>query len=88
MYTITSESLRQGERVHGGPVVGRVLRLLRRLLVEVVHGAQGVHGVQRVAVHAVVLHAVGKMQRGKEDEGGLSNFPPPTPTVFIYLFCK
>ncbi|TNN69810.1 hypothetical protein EYF80_019878 [Liparis tanakae] len=44
------------ERVHGRPVVGRVLRLLRCLLVQVVHGAEGVHGVQRVAVHPVVLH--------------------------------
>lgn len=43
--------------MHGGPVVGRVLRLLRGLLVQVVHGAEGVHGVQRVAVHPVVLHA-------------------------------
>lgn len=41
----------------GGPVVGRVLRLLRGLLVQVVHGAEGVHGVQRVAVHPVMLHA-------------------------------
>jgi len=43
--------------MHGWPVVGRVLRLLRGLLVQVVHGAQRVHGVQRVAVHPVVLHA-------------------------------
>lgn len=56
-HSITSESLGQRERVHGGPVVGRVLRLLRGLLVQVVHGAEGVHGVQRVAVHPVVLHA-------------------------------
>lgn len=56
VFSITSQPLGQGERVHGGPVVGRVLRLLRGLLVQVVHGAQGVHGVQRVAVHPVVLH--------------------------------
>lgn len=56
VLSITSQPLGQGERVHGGPVVGRVLRLLRGLLVQVVHGAQGVHGVQRVAVHPVVLH--------------------------------
>lgn len=56
VHSITSESLGQRERVHGGPVVGRVLRLLRGLLVQVVHGAQGVHGVQGVAVHPVVLH--------------------------------
>lgn len=56
-HSITSESLGQRERVHGGPVVGRVLRLLRGLLVQVVHGAEGVHGVQRVAVDPVVLHA-------------------------------
>lgn len=43
--------------MHGGPVVGRVLRLLRGLLMQVVHGAERVHGVQRVAVHPVVLHA-------------------------------
>lgn len=55
-FSITSQPLGQGERVHGGPVVGRVLRLLRGLLVQVVHGAQGVHGVQRVAVHPVMLH--------------------------------
>ena len=55
-FSITSQPLGQGERVHGGPVVGRVLRLLRGLLVQVVHGAQGVHGVQGVAVHPVVLH--------------------------------
>lgn len=54
--SITSQPLGQGERVHGGPVVGRVLRLLRGLLVQVVHGAEGVHGVQGVAVHPVVLH--------------------------------
>lgn len=56
VFSITSQPFGQGERVHGGPVVGRVLRLLRGLLVQVVHGAQGVHGVQRVAVHPVVLH--------------------------------
>lgn len=56
VFSITSQPLGQGERVHGGPVVGRVLRLLRGLLVQVVHGAEGVHGVQRVAVHPVVLH--------------------------------
>ena len=59
--SITSESLREGERVHGGPVVGGVLRL-RGLLVQVVHGAQGVHGVQGVAVHPVVLHGCGDTQ--------------------------
>lgn len=56
VFSITSQPLGQGERVHGGPVVGRVLRLLRGLLVQVVHGAERVHGVQRVAVHPVVLH--------------------------------
>lgn len=57
MHLITCQSLCQCERVHGRPVVGCVLRLLRSLLVQVVHGAEGVHGVQRVAVHPVVLHA-------------------------------
>lgn len=56
VFSITSQPLGQGERMHGGPVVGRVLRLLRGLLVQVVHGAERVHGVQRVAVHPVVLH--------------------------------
>ena len=56
VHSITSKSLGEGERVHGGPVVGRVLGLLRGLLVQVVHGAQGVHGVQGVSVHPVVLH--------------------------------
>lgn len=56
VFSITSQPFGQGQRVHGWPVVGRVLRLLRGLLVQVVHGAQGVHGVQRVAVHPVMLH--------------------------------
>lgn len=56
VFSITSQPLGQGESVHGGPVVGGVLRLLRGLLVQVVHGAERVHGVQRVAVHPVVLH--------------------------------
>jgi len=37
---LTSQSLREGERVNGRPVIRRVLRLLRRLLMQVVHGAQ------------------------------------------------
>lgn len=37
---LTSQPLCQGEGVHRGPVVRRVLGLLRRLLVEVVHGAE------------------------------------------------
>lgn len=53
---LTSQSFRQRKRVHGGPVVGSVLRLLSSLLMQVVHGAEGVHGVQRVTVHPVVLH--------------------------------
>lgn len=69
VHSITSESLCQCERVHGGPVVGRVLRLLRGLLVQVVHGAEGVHGVQRVAVHSVVLHGERwvYLRSGRED---------------------
>lgn len=53
---LTSQPLCQGEGVHRGPVVRRVLGLLRRLLVEVVHGAEWVHSVEGVAVHPVVLH--------------------------------
>lgn len=53
---LTSQPLREGERVNGRPVIRRVLRLLRRLLMQVVHGAQRIHGVKRVSVHSVVLH--------------------------------
>ncbi len=53
---LTSQSLRERERVNGRPIVRRVLRLLRRLLMQVVHSAQWVHGVERVSVHSVVLH--------------------------------
>lgn len=53
---LTSQSLCQGEGVHGGPVVGGMLGLLGCLLVEVVHGAQRVHGVQGVTIHSIVLH--------------------------------
>lgn len=53
---LTSQSLCQGEGVHGGPVVGGVLGLLGCLLVEVVHGAQRVHGMQGVTIHSIVLH--------------------------------
>lgn len=68
VLSITSQPLGQGERVHGGPVVGRVLRLLRGLLVQVVHGAQGVHGVQRVAVHPVMLHGERPLPAERERE--------------------
>lgn len=73
VFSITSQPLGQGERVHGGPVVGRVLRLLRGLLVQVVHGAEGVHGVQGVAVHPVVLHAERPLpaeRSGRREEEG------------------
>lgn len=74
VLSITSQPLGQGERVHGGPVVGRVLRLLRGLLVQVVHGAEGVHGVQGVAVHPVVLHGERPLTCGEKraSSGGRS----------------
>lgn len=74
VFSITSQPLGQGERVHGGPIVGRVLRLLRGLLVQVVHGAEGVHGVQRVAVHPVVLHGERPLTCGEKraSSGGRS----------------
>lgn len=37
---LTSQSLCKSQCMHRGPVVRCVLRLLRRLLVKVVHGAQ------------------------------------------------
>lgn len=55
---LTSQPLGERERVDGWPVVGGMLRLLSRLLVEVVHGTQGVHGVEGIPVHPVVLHGV------------------------------
>lgn len=60
---LTSQSFGQREGMHGRPVVGGVLGLLRRLLVEVIHGAEGVHGVQGVAVYPVVLHDLGESIR-------------------------
>lgn len=55
-FSLTSQPLGERERVDGRPVVGGVLGLLSRLLMEVVHGAQRVHGVEGIPVHPVVLH--------------------------------
>lgn len=68
---ITSEPLGQRQGVHRWSVVGRVLGL-SRLLVQVVHGTEGVHGVERVAVHTVVLHGEGLLPetRRQEDDWG------------------
>lgn len=68
---LTSQSLSQGEGVHGGPVVGGVLGLLGCLLVQVVHGAQRVHGVQRVAVHSIVLHPDINLKNNTQGRQGL-----------------
>lgn len=72
---LTSQPLCQGERVHRGPVVRSVLRLLGGLLVEVVHGAQRVHGVEGVPVHPVVLHDWPAVCRedGRRSGGGQLN---------------
>lgn len=63
---LTSQSLCQGEGVHWGPVVGRVLCLLGCLLVQVVHGAQWVHGMQGVSVHPIVLHGDINLQNSSQ----------------------
>lgn len=62
---LTSQPLCQGERVHRRPIIRRVLRLLRRLLMQVIHGAQRVHGVERVSVYSVVLHGFRYLQKSK-----------------------
>lgn len=77
---LTSQALSQRERVHRRPVVRGVLGLLGRLLVQVVHGTERVHGVQRVAIHPVVLHRGVRLQtagRGSMKQAPRSSPPRP-----------
>jgi len=72
--------------MHRGPVVGGMLGLLSCLLMEVVHGAQRVHGVEGVTVHSIVLHGDINLENSSRGREVLRNVPFQRPGVSAELW--
>lgn len=64
-----------------------MLGLLGRLLVQVVHGAERVHGMERVAIHPVVLHRGIRLQTRKLERPMRKAVTPSPPYPQKLLSC-